>query len=507
MRKVRTMVVPVLGVVALCLGHTSSARDSQTTSGSWGRNVEASVLGELSKINLGCGSSCGPAVQSSTAPTPSAAQGCTTSASSCCASSTVSGTAAGIAQSCPTSPSACATTGAPNCTTPTLGCATGRETFSADPAAHVRIRATRSLGARDLSVAVENIRKTYQVPGLAVAVMKDGRLYGAGVAGARVAGGADALQIDDAFHLGSCGKTFTATIAAQLVAKGMISWNTTIGEVFPELRPHIRSQYLAVTLSQLLSHRSGIPVGPDRGPGDKVWPTLLRQLSVFDTPTLQREAALRHVLNLDPLSPPGAQFAYTDWGYTVAGALLERTSKRTYAQLLDEYIAGPIDAATFGEGAPGTAESMDQPRGHVNEGGRIASLRPERGADLADPLLAPAGTTHASILDWARFAAEHLNAYNGVESAVIPAEVATAFFSDEYHQGYAKGWQTTTLPESKATILHHSGTCGAWGAVVWVIPEENLVITTACNYGGSNGFAAIDALLRAAVQEVISING
>jgi Beta-lactamase class C and other penicillin binding proteins len=72
--------------------------------------------------------------------------------------------------------------------------------------------------------------------------------------GFRKNGGTEKVTVDDKFHLGSVTKSMTATVAAMLVEQGKISWTTTIGEAFPELKSEIHPDYLGVTLEQLLSH-------------------------------------------------------------------------------------------------------------------------------------------------------------------------------------------------------------------------------------------------------------
>src|SRR5213076_1670942 len=122
-----------------------------------------------------------------------------------------------------------------------------------------------------VSQMLETIRVKHNFPALAAAVVVDGKIVVTNAVGFRKNGGTERVTVEDKFHLGSVTKSMTATVAAMLVEQGKISWTTTIGETFPELKSEIHPDYLGVTLEQLLSQRSG---APGDAPGDlwrKAW--------------------------------------------------------------------------------------------------------------------------------------------------------------------------------------------------------------------------------------------
>jgi CubicO group peptidase (beta-lactamase class C family) len=78
------------------------------------------------------------------------------------------------------------------------------------------------------------------------------------------------VSIDDSFLIASCSKAFTATLAAVLIEKGVLSWNTTLREAYPHLE--MRKEYEKISLIQLLSHRAGLPEWIDHRNGfGKKW--------------------------------------------------------------------------------------------------------------------------------------------------------------------------------------------------------------------------------------------
>ena len=106
---------------------------------------------------------------------------------------------------------------------------------------------------------LEGIRKQYDLPALAVVVVKDGQICDRRAVGVRKWGDPTPVTTNDVFHLGSCTKSMTATLTAMLIDEGKLRWDTTIAEVFPELKGKVDKQYERVTVEQLLHHRGGVP--------------------------------------------------------------------------------------------------------------------------------------------------------------------------------------------------------------------------------------------------------
>ncbi len=100
----------------------------------------------------------------------------------------------------------------------------------------------------DTKQALEVLRKQYNLPALAVVVVKDGKICDRAAVGLRKEGDPTPVTIDDQFHIGSCTKSMTATLAAMLIEDGKLRWNTTIAEVFPEWKSKMDKQYEDVTL-------------------------------------------------------------------------------------------------------------------------------------------------------------------------------------------------------------------------------------------------------------------
>jgi CubicO group peptidase (beta-lactamase class C family) len=116
----------------------------------------------------------------------------------------------------------------------------------------------------------------------------------------------------------------TATLAAIFVEQGSLRWESTIGEVFPELVDTMDAGLRGVTLEQLLSHTSGIT---DNEP---TYLNLLVQSYVQPGPGNLDELRywfLQQWITQPLQSPPGSQYTYSNAGYLIAGAMLERAGE------------------------------------------------------------------------------------------------------------------------------------------------------------------------------------
>ena len=104
---------------------------------------------------------------------------------------------------------------------------------------------------------LDSLLRAQRVPALAAAIIEPGRIrYVLG--GARRNDQAGAVQLGDYWHLGSNTKAITSFVAARLVERGKLRWDSRLLDVVPELRGHVRPEYEGITLAALLAHRAGI---------------------------------------------------------------------------------------------------------------------------------------------------------------------------------------------------------------------------------------------------------
>src|SRR5881394_1261655 len=335
-----------------------------------------------------------------------------------------------------------------------------------------------------VSQMLETIRVKHNFPALAAAVVVDGKIVATNAVGFRKNGGTEKVTVDDKFHLGSVTKSMTATVAAMLVEQGKISWTTTIGEAFPELKSEIHPDYLGVTLEQLLSHRSG---APGDAPGDlwrKAW-------TANGTAAEQRLAFIKGILARKPEAKPGTKHIYSNQGYTIAGVMLEKAIGKTWEDLLRSMLFEPLGMTTAGFGAPASVDKVDQPWGHKKMFSGSEPVPPGPSAD--NPLaISPAGAVHCSMGDLAKYAAFHMAGERG-ESQLLKAEsfkkLHTAVADND---DYALGWMVLKRAWANGRALMHNGSNTMFYVVVWMAPEKNCAVMVATNIGVDAAFDGCD---------------
>jgi CubicO group peptidase (beta-lactamase class C family) len=334
------------------------------------------------------------------------------------------------------------------------------------------------------SQMLETIRAKYELPALAAAVVVNGKIVMTNAVGFRKNGDPEKVTADDKFHLGSVTKSMTATVAAMLVEQGKISWTTTIGETFPELKSEIHPNYLDVTLEQLLSQRGGAP-------GDAPVDLWRDALAATGTAAEQRMVFIKGILAREPEAKPGTKYIYSNQGYTIAGVMLEKAAGKTWEDLLRSMLFEPLGMTTAGFGAPASVDKVDQPWGHTALSSGGEPVPPGPGAD--NPLaISPAGAVHCSVGDLAKYAAFHMAGERG-ESKLLKAEsfkkLHTAITDNN---DYALGWIVLKRSWANGRALMHNGSNTMFYVVVWMAPDKNCAVIVASNIGGDEAFQGCD---------------
>jgi CubicO group peptidase (beta-lactamase class C family) len=339
----------------------------------------------------------------------------------------------------------------------------------------------------DLTERVEAIRARHKVPALALAWVRDGQVVAAGVSGVRKHGAPVPVTIDDQWHIGSCTKAMTATLAAVLVEQGVIAWDATIAASFPELAAEMRESYRGATLKQLLAHRAGLPADNAPNPAQHAIWNAMR--SAGESLAERRSIAVRAGLLQEPIGAPGEVFGYSNLGYTIAGAMLERATGRTYEELMQEHIFDPLGMASAGWGAPGTPGKIDQPFGHAPGLLGVKAIGPDAPISDNPAAMAPAGTCHVSIADWGRFLAAH--ARHGRDGTLVSPESFGTLHTPMGDE-YALGWMVTRRQWAVGPVLTHGGSNTIWFAVVWMDAEKGDAFFAACNIASPEAMRACD---------------
>lgn len=341
------------------------------------------------------------------------------------------------------------------------------------------------------------ILSKHGVPALAAAVTSSDAILAAGAVGVRRHGSPEPVTLEDRFHLGSCTKSMTATMLAILVEQGRLSWDRTVETAFPDIAPRLREPYRAVTVEQLLLHRSGMP--EDRAPDM----TFFQVLTLSGPIQEQRRKTVEIVMSREPAAAPGTAFLYSNAGYVVAAAMAEEAMDRSWEDLMTDLLFKPLEMKSAGFGPPGTPGVIDQPRGHMGSGTSMNFLEPGPLADNPQ-VLGPAGRVHASLPDWAKYARFHLRGARGQSAPILSGEGFARLHSDALRQDYALGWGHSERDWAGGVRLAHDGSNTLWYAVVLLAPRRDRAILVVCNSGSSAAEEAVDETAKVLIERFVA---
>ncbi len=360
---------------------------------------------------------------------------------------------------------------------------------------------TRGPGV-SLDATLKPYLERYGLPALSAAVVKNGRIVASGVVGTRRLGANIPATINDRFHIGSDTKAMTSLLAAMLVEEGKLKWDSTVAESFSELAGTMAPGLGAVTLAQLLSHIGGISSDTD------ALDNLVLRSYQQDGLNLDelRYWVIKDLVTQPLQSKPGEKFAYSNLGYTLVGAMLERASKKTWEELIVERVFTPLGLKTAGLGPQSSLGRVDAPLGHKpqDNGPPKVFLAGPNGDN--PELIGPAGTAHMSVLDFAAWAAWNAGELKRGPQLVKPATLM------KLHTGviemanpkappgtpalgnYGYGWLTVKLPFASGPMLYHGGSNEKNLAYIFVDPQQDFALVMMTNLGGGKAEEALKAL-------------
>lgn len=348
-------------------------------------------------------------------------------------------------------------------------------------------------------LAPEAMQRT-GIPGLAVAVVHEGRTVYARGFGVRDLRSPAAVDADTVFQLASVSKPIGATVVAHQVGARRIAWNTPIRRELPWFT--LSSAYVSdnVTIGDLYAHRSGLP---DHA-GDWLEELLYPRDEIF------RQLALL------PLTPFRTSYAYTNYGMNGAATAVATAAGTDWATLSEQVLYRPLGMASTSSRFADFRARPNRAVGHVVENG-VMVVGAERAPgtpgqqfwnNYHTDIYAPTGGASSSASDMARWMAFVLAVAGGTPTAAgapqIPPEAllpalspqATTFQAGAAGQRssyYGFGFNVSSSSSGR-TLLSHNGAL-AWGASTSfaLIPSYGVgivVLTNAIPNGVADGLTA-----------------
>ena len=347
----------------------------------------------------------------------------------------------------------------------------------------------QELAPAGLDAFVTQVMKRFDVPGIALTIVKDGRVVVARGYGVRELGKPALVDSQTTFGIASNTKAFTATAIGMLVEEGRLQWDAPVVRHLPAFAlsdPYVTSQ---LTVRDLLVHRSGLGLGA----GDLLW---------WPASTYDRKEIM-HRLRYIPLATSfRSAYAYDNVLYLVAGELIEAVSGKTWEDFVQSRILAPLqmtDSRVRHSAASGTGNIATT---HAPIGGVVRPIAP-----FTSDNTNPAGGINASARDMARWLIVQLDSgrtststrlfaatttqqlWTLVTPMPIRVSAATPAALRPNFLGYALGFQVQDYRGHK--FVTHTGGLPGYVSMVSMIPDMKLGVSVLTNQESGAAFQTI----------------
>jgi CubicO group peptidase (beta-lactamase class C family) len=342
----------------------------------------------------------------------------------------------------------------------------------------------------DLDAYVASALKTFDVPGMSVAIVKDGRVVLAKGYGVRKLGDPTPVDEHTLFGIGSNTKAFTTAALATLVDDGKISWDDRVYERLPGFRMYDPYVSHEMTIRDLLTHRSGMGLGE----GDLLfWPHT----------TFTRDDIIYRLRFMKPATSFRSGFAYDNLLYIAAGQIIPAVTGNSWEDYVRQRILTPLGMTTsnFSNTNWKPGDNYAWPHSRIPGKLQVIDFVPLDNA-------VPAGSINSCAADMAQWLLLQLNRgkfpngdkwlFTSDRSAEmwspqtilpIPQPPATLAALTPHFYDYGLGWFLQDFHGRK--MVSHSGGVAGFVSRVRLIPEENLGVVVLTNAEEAGAFESV----------------
>jgi CubicO group peptidase (beta-lactamase class C family) len=333
--------------------------------------------------------------------------------------------------------------------------------------------------------------QTFEVPGIAVAIVKDGKVVhskGYGVTSILTNQKVDSNTL---FGIASNSKAFTTAALAMLVDEGKLNWDDKVNKFIPHFKMYNNYVTNEFTIRDLLTHRSGLGLGA----GDlMIWP---------DGNNFTTNDIIHNLQYLKPVSAFRTKYDYDNLLYIVAGEVLHRATGKTWNEFIEERILKPLEmnntASTFSR----LKDTSNVIVPHVPTDGKLKVISRYKSTTFD-----PAAGIYSSVNDLSKWVIMQLN--NGkygngqqlfskqqqkemwTPQTIMPNNPPSVYNS--HFKSYGLGWQ---LIDVKGTLqVSHTGGLDGIVTQVTMLPELNLGIIVLTNQQSGSAFNAITNTIK-----------
>ena len=350
--------------------------------------------------------------------------------------------------------------------------------------------------------SVHKVMSTFQVPGIAVAIIKDNEVVLSKGFGVLKHGSKEPVNADTLFGIASNTKAMTSALLAGLVDEGKLTWQTKVIDIIPEFQLPDAYVTREFTIIDLLSHNSGLGLGA----GDlMIWPET----------TLTNQDVIKGLKYLPQVSSFRSEFAYDNLMYVIAGEIIAKLTGQPWQEVIQTRIFDRLGMNnTRAKFSLIAKNNKNVARAHVPLDGELNVV----GGNFLEQF-SSAGSVASSVNDMSLWLKAQLNRgqydvddttlrlFSEQQSremwqarTLLPVSQQTTAQDKTHFYAYALGWFVKDYHGVKV-VRHTGGILGMVSKVV-MVPEENLAMIILTNQ--QSGFA-LNALSQQILTEYLEL--
>jgi CubicO group peptidase (beta-lactamase class C family) len=315
----------------------------------------------------------------------------------------------------------------------------------------------------------------WEVPGLALVVVRDGQVVLAKGFGLRDVKNKLPVTERTLFAIGSSTKAFTTFVLGTLVDEGKLAWDRPVREYIPEFKLEDPSTSQRITPRDLCTHRSGLPRH------DAVW---------YNATELTRKELVERLAHLEASADLRAKWQYNNLMFLTAGYLAERITGESWEDAVRHRIFEPLGMTGSNFSVADSQKSPDFALPYEDRDDRIQEVPFRTVTNMG-----PAGSINSNAVDLARWLEVHLEGGKVGTRTVIRKETLDEIHSPQMAMGrsaerpeisapaYAMGWFVTTYRGHLR--VEHGGNIDGFSAEVCLFPDDGVGIAVVANLGGT----------------------
>jgi len=330
---------------------------------------------------------------------------------------------------------------------------------------------------QSIEASIERTMKEFSVPGMAVSVVHEGKLVYARGHGVREVGRDETVDDRTLFQIASVSKAFTTTALAILADEGKLDWDDPVIDYLPEFRMHDPWVTREFTIRDLLTHRSGLPLGA----GD---------LLLFPRGNTTRDEVIRAMRYLKPSTSFRSEYAYDNLLYIVAGEVVARVAGMPFEDFVEQRLLFPL-------GMTDCRATLARAEGNANRATPHLLVEEElqTTSSLESSIGAAAGGINcsaASMATWGGFVLAKGVAPDGGRIisekqfgellkpvTLLPGSGYVVEHTGAYLSAYALGWGVSTFYGEP--LLSHGGALWGMTTMLVILPEQELAVFVSNN--------------------------